>query len=193
MRACIKLSADRVRTADRLLGRTQLGLIVNMYPSRLVPRFAFTGLIGEEIDLANVRVGRGGELNLSATLRPMEHLNLEIVGALQWLNVKDTRGDDLRLFTAQVQRLKAVYNASARLSLRLIGQYVWSRRDPSLYGFPVPRRDGRFSGSALFTYRLNWQTALYLGYGDDRALNERADLVRTGRQLFAKASYAFQR
>jgi len=41
--------------------------------------------------------------------------------------------------------------------------------------------------------KVNWQTALYLGYGDERALDEGDDLRRTSRQLFAKVSYAFQR
>ena len=98
-----------------------------------------------------------------------------------------------RLFTAQVQRLKATYNFNARVFLRVIGQYVSTRRDPSLYVFEVPRRSGDFSGSALFSYRLNWQTALFVGYGDERALDERERLARTERQLFVKLSYAFQR
>jgi hypothetical protein len=98
-----------------------------------------------------------------------------------------------RLFTAQVQRLKGTYNFSGRTFLRLIGQYVSTRRDPSLYVVDVPRRSAGFSGSALFSYRLNWQTALFVGYGDERALDERGDLARTERQLFVKVSYAFQR
>jgi hypothetical protein len=77
--------------------------------------------------------------------------------------------------------------------LRLIGQYVSTRRDPTLYAFEVPAHSGDFSGSALFSYRLNWQTALFVGYGDERSLDEREHLARTERQLFVKLSYAFQR
>jgi hypothetical protein len=102
-------------------------------------------------------------------------------------------GGQARLFTAQVQRLKATYNFSPRAFLRLIGQYVNVDRDPSLYVMSVPERSARFSGSALFSYRINWQTALFLGYGDERALDAFQDLVRTDRQIFAKLSYAFQR
>jgi len=40
---------------------------------------------------------------------------------------------------------------------------------------------------------LNWQTALFVGYGDERALDERERLARTERQFFVKLSYAFQR
>jgi hypothetical protein len=77
--------------------------------------------------------------------------------------------------------------------LRLIGQYVETKRDPSLYTFEVSRKDGAFSGSALFAYKVNWQSVLFLGYGDERLLTEGDSLERSARQLFLKISYAFQR
>ena len=76
--------------------------------------------------------------------------------------------------------------------MRLIGQWVETERDPSLYRFPVSRKDGFFDGSALFSYKLNWQTVLFLGYGDNRSLRGNGDLVASGRQFFLKVSYAFQ-
>ena len=82
---------------------------------------------------------------------------------------------------------------SSRAYLRLIGQWVGTTSDPALFPYPVDETEGGFEGSVLFTYRVNWQTALYVGYGDDRALDEGGDLRRTSRQLFAKISYAFQR
>jgi hypothetical protein len=70
---------------------------------------------------------------------------------------------------------------------------VSTHRDPSLYTQEVAAKSGDFSGSALFSYRLNWQTAFYVGYGDERSLDEQEQLARTQRQLFVKLSYAFQR
>jgi hypothetical protein len=58
----------------------------------------------------------------------------------------------------------------------------------------VPKRSSELSSSGLLSYRLNWQTALFVGYGDDRERRPlEEDLVRTGRQFFVKLSYAFQR
>ena len=34
---------------------------------------------------------------------------------------------------------------------------------------------------------------MFVGYGDDRELTDHDQLVKTGRQLFVKLSYAFQR
>jgi hypothetical protein len=51
-----------------------------------------------------------------------------------------------------------------------------------------------FSGSALFSYKLNWQTVLFAGYGDDRDyVPLTGQLEKTDRAFFAKLSYAFQR
>jgi hypothetical protein len=77
--------------------------------------------------------------------------------------------------------------------IRLIGQYVETTRDPTLWTFPVLAKDGGFAGSALFSYKLNWQTVLFLGYGDNRTLEENGALTRADRQFFLKVSYAFQR
>ena len=55
-------------------------------------------------------------------------------------------------------------------------------------------KDADFSSSALFAYKLNWQTVLYAGYGDDRTFATVTDqLEPSARQVFAKISYAWQR
>jgi hypothetical protein len=49
------------------------------------------------------------------------------------------------------------------------------------------------SASALFAYKLNWQSVLFVGYGDDRELSNEHEVEKTVRQFFTKVSYAFQR
>ena len=58
---------------------------------------------------------------------------------------------------------------------------------------PVSANSGNFSGSALFGYKLNWQSVLFVGYGDDRELSSQNHLEKADRQTFVKVSYAFQR
>jgi hypothetical protein len=43
-------------------------------------------------------------------------------------------------------------------------------RDPALYTFEVARRKEDVTRSALFACKINWQTVLFLGCGDDRRL-----------------------
>ncbi len=190
----LNVAFDRVRTETRTLPRTQFLYFVQVDPSRLVPRIVLQGFVGEDVDLEGERVGTGASVQATVTVRPDPHLTLDAVSAVRWLNVPpEAGGARQRLFTAQVQRLKATLSFNARAFLRLIGQYVTTDRDPSLYPLPVADREGTFSGSALFSYRLNWQTALFLGYGDDRALDELGDLHRAQRSFFVKVSYAWQR
>ena len=99
-----------------------------------------------------------------------------------------------RLFTARVDRLRATYTFTSRMFLRAIAQYVQTVRDPALYTDEVDGKEASLSGSALFAYKLNWQTVLFVGYGDNRTFLEETDrLEREDRQLFLKISYAFQR
>jgi hypothetical protein len=51
------------------------------------------------------------------------------------------------------------------------------------------------TSSLLFAYKLNWQTVLFVGLGDERDVNVANDdrLTPARRQLFMKISYAFQR
>ena len=190
----LAMNLERALTADRTLPRRYLSYFIQLDPSRHLPRISLQGAVGEEIDVENVRTGTGVSVSASATVRPDPHLTLELVSSLRRLDVEaPARADAERLFTAQVQRLKATCNLDARAFVRVIGQYVTTRRDPTLFLAGVPRRDAEFSGSALFSYRLNWQTALFVGYGDERALDERETLRRTQRSFFFKLSYAVQR
>ncbi|MEO8349691.1 MAG: hypothetical protein ABI610_12325, partial [Acidobacteriota bacterium] len=186
-----RVAFDKVRAGARTFDRTQLLYQVEGSPSRVFNRFGINGNIGEQVDFANSRPGDGASINLFATVRPTDHLELRFDGSRRWLDVDtdDARG---RLFTASVARLRTQYTFTARAFLRLIGQYVETTRNPSLYTFTVSEKSGDFSSSALFAYKLNWQTVLFLGYGDQRALSEVDELEPAGRQFFLKLSYAFQ-
>jgi len=187
------LEFERIRTGGRELPRTQLTFTVFVDPSGPVPRLGLTGSLGGQIDVENVRTGSGPDLRAFVTLRPTDHLTFDVVSALSWVDVEVAGGKRARVFTAQVQRLKATYNITPRFFVRFVGQYVATHRDPVLYASAVDAREASFSGSALVSYRLNWQTACFVGYGDDRERAETGGLPRTGRQVFVKLSYALQR
>lgn len=196
----VGLNADSVRVGDRVLDATYSAFFIQLDPSRRFTRIGINGSLGRQIDFANDRVGDGGNLNLSVTVRPTDHLELQGIGNRRWLDVTGEGDGKGRLFTAQIARLRAVYTFSARAFLRVIGQYVQTERDPQLYRFSVPRKTGSFDGSALFSYKVNWQTVLFVGYGDSRLLLPEAspgsagyELAPASRQFFLKVSYAFQR
>jgi hypothetical protein len=165
-------------------------------PSRLVPRVSIQGNYGEQPDVFNVRVGHGASILANAVIRPTDHLALDLLLDRQWID-ETVSGLSGRLFTATVARAKAIYVFNSRMLIRLIGQYVETTRDQALWTTPIVEKEGVFSGSALFSYKLNWQTVLFLGYGDNRALVDEnglgTDFVLkpADRQVFLKVSYAF--
>ena len=197
---------EEVRSGGRALPRRRLNFVLQASPTRAVSNLSLEGWVGEEIDFAHSRVGEGANLVAGGTLRPTDHLELRLDGSRRWLDVDrpgaaGAPGDSGRLFTAQVARLRATYTFSARSYLRAIVQQVETDRDPALFDdSEVPPEDEFVSGSLLFAYKLNWQTVLFVGAGENRELaaadpggEGRGDLEPSGRQFFLKLSYAFQR
>ena len=184
---------DDIRSGDRTIERKQFGYIVQFSPSRRVTLLSLDGTTGQEIDFANSRPGHGTTINLQATLDPTNHLNLTLVQNQRWVNVDDAANVSRRLFIARVSRVRGTYTFTARLFARGIAQYVSTNRDVSLYTFDTTAKSGTVSGQFLLAYKLNWQSVMFVGYGDDRELTDRDQLVKSGRQVFVKLSYALQR
>jgi Domain of unknown function (DUF5916) len=191
----VRWSDARVRNEGVELPRHRLVYTMETSPSRVLNQVSIDGFVGGEPDFTDNRPGRGANVVFKATVRPTDHLELRLDNGRRWLNVADgtAGGRRARLFTAKVDRLRATYTFTSRFFVRAIGQWVETTRDPALYADEVERRSGALSASALLAYKLNWQTVLFLGYGDGRELDERETLQRADRQLFAKISYAFQR
>jgi len=162
-------------------------------PSAFLPVVGLSGNYGEQPDVENVRVGKGGDVLLTALIRPTDHLGLDLRLERRWID-EAVAGLSGNLFTADVARLKILYVFNSQMLVRLIGQYQDVRREPSLWIQPVLEKEGAFAGSVLLSYKLNWQSVVFAGYGDARTLDETGTLLLpTGRQFFVKVSYAFQR
>lgn len=190
----VELNQDDIKVGGDMFSRFRPYVLVQLSPSRVLNSIAVDAYFGDEIDFANARKGDGVTTSGSLTLRPNDHFELRANASVRWLDVDDPARGSGRLFFAQVERLRAAWSFSSRSYIRLIGQWVSTTRDQSLYTFAVPARSSDFGGSALFAYKLNWQTVCYLGYGDNRTFTETTDqLEPSQRQAFAKVSYALQR
>ncbi len=184
--------ANQGRTFDRFQFRPQL----EIRPGKIVQQVTLNAVYGDDVDFANNRPGTGWRATLTADLQPTNHLAFALSAARRILDV-DAREDGVhlsgRLFTADLARVRAVYNFNSRSWLRLIGEWASTERDPGLYTFDVRPTSADFGGSAVFAYKLNWQTVLFLGVGDQRTEDPDGKLQPLGRQAFFKISYAFQR
>ena len=179
--------------AFKLLPRRRLRMTLQASPWSWLTSVGLDGGYGRDADFVGARTGHGGFAILTATVRPSDHLAIDLLADRRWLDVANG-GDESRLFTAKVERMKATYTFDRRSFLRVIAQRETRRQDPALFPFPVPPKGESTAVSALFAYKLNWQSVLFFGYGDDREWSDATgDLERAGRSLFLKLSYAFQR
>ncbi|HYC61384.1 MAG TPA: DUF5916 domain-containing protein [Thermoanaerobaculia bacterium] len=174
--------SERIRVGSESLEQRYGILFLQFDPSRRFPRIFLDSRFGQQIAFGLGRVGDGVSIGLGATVRPHDRLDLQFNVNREWLDV-DGVG---RLFTADIQRIRAQYSFSAKSLVRVIAQYVDNE-------FSDGTHDGSFLGSVLYSYKLNWQTVFFAGYGDDRVLTETNDLEKTGRSFFFKVSYAFLR
>ena len=152
-------------------------------PNRRFPLLSLTLRHGDEIDIENSRLGTGTTISLLATVSPVDRLQAELSAERHWLDVPESSGT-VRAFLATVARAKLNYTMTSRSFVRLIGE--WEALDLSAAG---GSDDSRFSGSALYGYRLNWQSVLYVGYGNEPALAMDLDRQQV---LFVKMAYAFR-
>jgi len=66
-------------------------------------------------------------------------------------------------------------------------------RNPDLYLFPVLPKTQTLFSQFLFSYKLNPQTVLFLGYSDNYLGMTGIDIGQTDRTFFVKLGYAWTR
>ncbi len=141
---------------------------------------------GSQIDFANTRPATRVRFAPSIRFHATRHLELRLSDARERLYVEDGR-----LYTADVGELRAIYQFNVRMFVRAILQYTDIKRDPSLYSFRVDAHSQRFFPQLLFSYKVNPQTVLFVGYASTRLANDTYDVTEADRTLFVKVGYAW--
>lgn len=115
-----------------------------------------------------------------------QHVNLNLQHTFQRLTC-----DQNKIFTANLSQIKFVYNFSVRTFLRAIVQYLDVTRNPELYVFPVSPKTQTVFTQFLFSYKLNPQTVVFIGYSDNYLGMTSLDITQTDRTFFVKIGYAW--
>ncbi len=97
------------------------------------------------------------------------------------------------LFTANLIQTRLVYQFNVKTFVRVIFQYTDVLRNRPLYNDPeaVEGRSRDLFTQLLFSYKINPQTILFLGYSDNYDDDERTTILRTDRTFFFKIGYAW--
>jgi hypothetical protein len=158
-----------------------------MQPSGVV-KFTLYTRFGDEVDSFNNQVGEVLLVNPSVELKLGRHVNAQVNHTLRRLDVPGGE-----LFRANLTQLRLVYNFNVRSFARAIVQYTDLRRDPALFPFAVDPKTETLFTQLLFSYKLNAQTVLFVGFSDNYLGFESVDLTVTDRTVFAKVGYALLR
>jgi hypothetical protein len=145
----------------------------------------FTLLFGDHIDYSNTRDADLFYIRPRIDLNLGRHLTLELVHTYEHLDVSLGR-----LYTANISYLSFIYQINRRIFLRSIAQYVRYRRNVDYYTFDIEPDYKNISTQLLFSYKINPQTMLYLGYSDNHLGNQYFNLTQSDRTFFMKVGYA---
>jgi hypothetical protein len=157
----------------RLSGDLQAGVNVNW---------------GEWIDFAHARAAD------ERTVRPFVNLNYGRHVSVTYghlFNTLEVEGG--RLLSAHVPEVRVVYQHDARTLFRAILQYTGVARETRLYANPVAAESRDLFAQLLFSYKINAQTALYVGYVTGASGTDQFALTPANRTFFSKVSYAWLR
>jgi len=168
-----------------------------------------SGSIGQQIDYANT----GQKLNTWLTVNWTVNKNFSL-SLNHFFNRMNVDADDFaveedrqvgvgsgRLFTANKSNIGLAYQFNIQSQPRLTVLYTDITRDKNLYRANHDLDDSNdvtdlsryFSTQLLYSYKVNPQTLLYLGYSDGGFQSAESNrLERDQRSLFAKFSYAWQ-
>ncbi|MCG8455789.1 MAG: carbohydrate binding family 9 domain-containing protein [Holophagales bacterium] len=151
-------------------------------------RFSLFAFVGEDVDFANSRRADALQTQVEAELKIGDHLNLQADLAVEELEVGGER-----LFEATLAQSTLVYQFDTRMFVRGIFQYLDLDFTPELYLVQAPVDQEQLFGQLLFSYKINPQTVLFLGYTETRQGFAGSSLEPSDRTFFFKVGYAWIR
>jgi hypothetical protein len=141
---------------------------------------------GGQVDYANTRPGTFFNLDVGFWYRIGRHFYIEPKYTRERMQV-----DEGWLYTSTIGQLQTSWQFNPRCFIRAILQHVDDRFDPDLYTDDREPEYRRLFTQFLFSYKLNPQTVLFVGYSDNAAATRDHGLTQTDRTIFAKIGYAW--
>ncbi len=186
-----RIGRETTRFGGKLFPHPVLTLAGGLRPGQAIG-FGLEMIGGGTVDYANIRAADQFIITPNLGLNLGRHLRVDLSHTFQRLTV----GEGTRLFTVNLSQLRLYYHFSRRMFVRAVVQYQSLDRNPPAYLSPVAPRSYDLFTQYLFSYTLNPQTVVYLGYSDTSLGGDfgepwgRVDMLRTDRTFFVKLGYA---
>ena len=141
---------------------------------------------GDRIDYTHNRPGKRLKISPSARLNFGKSFSLDFSHDYERFTVNGER-----LYLVNLSQVSAEYNFNSRSFIRLITQYQEVRKNQDLYLNIVEAKERKLFNQILYTYKVNPQTVLYLGYSDNYHHGPDFQLYQQDKTFFIKLSYAW--
>jgi len=183
--ANLQLHRGKERFAGTLFEYTRLDGVFELRPSGDL-RLNLVTRVGGAVDYASARPGDVVSLNPRLEYRLGRSLEVHLGHTLERLVVAGGR-----LFTANLTQGRFVYHLGTRAFARAILQYTDVDRVAARFLDAVEPRSKQLFTQFLFSYKVNPQTVVLVGYSDNHSGLRDVSLTQTDRTFFLKLGYAW--
>ncbi|HVF61868.1 MAG TPA: DUF5916 domain-containing protein [Thermoanaerobaculia bacterium] len=142
---------------------------------------------GEIIDFNNARQAEFELIQPTVDFRIGRHVQGSLDHTWQVFDIKN--GPQFQ--EANLTQGRLLYHFNVRTFVRLIVQYLDVQREVEQWTFPVEPEEETLFTQFLFSYKLNPQTVLLVGYSDDYEGTVDIALRQRDRAFFVKVGYAW--
>ena len=142
--------------------------------------------VGDRVDYANTQPGERLNLYPFFSLALGRHLRMTYYHTFERMTVEQGR-----LYTANISDAEIMYQFSTRMFVRAILQYVDYRYVAENYIDEIDPEYRHLFSQFLFSYKINPQTVLFLGYSDNYFGAQEYGLTQSDRTFFVKIGYAW--
>ncbi|MGE5340607.1 MAG: DUF5916 domain-containing protein [Candidatus Omnitrophota bacterium] len=184
MNSFLDFSYKREAYRGKLFNQKALTLYHLMYPARnLMMELNF--VLGDRIDYTEARLGKRVRLTSTFLYDMGAHIRLSLFYNFEWMQIRSQH-----LYTANQGEFRLAYQFDRRTFLRAILQYMDYRYNTDMYASPVNPETRNLFTQILFSYKINPQTVLFLGYSDNYYGFENIGFPRINWAVFFKIGYA---
>jgi hypothetical protein len=157
---------------------------IGLHPSGSL-MLKLNGFFGDQVDITNGQAGTRLSFNPVIQYKIGRHLLVGLDHVFEKLTVNAGH-----LYTANLTNLRLIYQFSRRFFLRTTLQYADFYYNSALYSVNIDPVFRHLFSQVLFSYKINPQTVLFLGYSDDYYGYDDIPLKQNNRTLFLKIGYA---
>lgn len=141
---------------------------------------------GDQIDYTNTQLGRRINVSPGFTYRFGIHLKIDFSHTYERMKVSGNH-----LYTAGQSAISASYQFTTRSFFRTLLQYVDYSFNSAMYSDDRDENYEHLFSQLLYSYKINPQTVLFIGYSDNYQANEQYALTQKDRTVFMKVGKAW--